>query len=657
MPSSAQQKRSKSRVVLIGWDVADWALLNPLLDSGSMPNLAALIGRGVMGKMATIFPSLSPLLWTSVATGVRPDRHRILGFTEPDPITGQVRPVSSTSRKAKAIWNTLQQQGLRSIVANWPAGHPAEPINGVIVSDAYPKSTAPYGAKWPVPQGSVHPTSLAEPLGQLRVHAGDLGAADLALFIPQLDRIDQSKDSRPAILARILAENISVHAAVTWLMENEEWDFLAAFYSTLGQLRRVLLPLDHAASDEGAQQDAELYKDVVDGLLRFQDLMLGRIMQLAGPDTVIMLVSGDRFQFNHLLGTTAAARPFQPTPLQRQAYGILCMAGPGVRHDELIYGSHSLDVAPTALTMLGLPIGRDMPGRVLTEALDQSTDLKTIPSWEDVSGECGRHVDQDRVDNWDSAEALRHLAELGYADLPNQKAKESLRHAQLYHDFNLARVYLASGRPADALPLFEGLVNQAPEELSIRLYLAQCYFELGRNEECCAAAEAVLRKERDRPVAEMILANVCLADGRIEEGLRLLLQAQRRSRTPGISYLIGRAFVHQNRFEDAAGAFRSALELDSDHAPASEGLARCLLEQGKYEEAAEWAMDAIRLEFDMPSAHYILGVALANSGRMQRAAQAFETCLALRPASPEARRWLATIQEQGRENAEASRVR
>jgi autotransporter-associated beta strand protein len=82
-PSSPPRK-----VLLVGWDAADWKVIQPLLDAGKMPHLARFLGQGVRGNIATLQPALSPTLWTSIATGKRPYKHGILGFSEPDPVTG-----------------------------------------------------------------------------------------------------------------------------------------------------------------------------------------------------------------------------------------------------------------------------------------------------------------------------------------------------------------------------------------------------------------------------------------------------------------------------------------------------------------------------------------------------------------------------------------
>src|SRR5438477_5928489 len=125
------------RLLLVGWDAADWKVIHPLLAKGEMPNLAALIRDGVHGNLATIVPPLSPMLWTSIATGKRPFKHGIHGFAEPTQDGQGIQPVTNLSRKCKAIWNILNQHGLRSTVIGWWPSHPAEPLNGVTVSDHY----------------------------------------------------------------------------------------------------------------------------------------------------------------------------------------------------------------------------------------------------------------------------------------------------------------------------------------------------------------------------------------------------------------------------------------------------------------------------------------------------------------------------------------
>jgi hypothetical protein len=222
----------KNKLLLIGWDAADWKTIDRLVDRGDrgdMPVMKALIGRGTRGFLTTLHPVLSPMRWTSIVTGARPFEHRIHGFAEPDP-KGGARPISNLGRNTKAVWNILNQQGARSNVIGWWPSHPVERINGVIVSDMYqkaPKVNPGPGQPWPM----RHETHWPERLAEYRVRPEEMGADVLEPFIPKLQEIDLEKDKRPIGVAKILAETASIHACADWVMDNEPWDFMAVYPS------------------------------------------------------------------------------------------------------------------------------------------------------------------------------------------------------------------------------------------------------------------------------------------------------------------------------------------------------------------------------------------------------------------------------------------
>ena len=79
------------------------------LFNGMQSSLSMVYDRE-MGNMRTLSPVLSPMLWTSIATGKRAHKHGIYGFAEPVPGGDSVRPVTNLSRKCKAIWNILSER-------------------------------------------------------------------------------------------------------------------------------------------------------------------------------------------------------------------------------------------------------------------------------------------------------------------------------------------------------------------------------------------------------------------------------------------------------------------------------------------------------------------------------------------------------------------
>jgi Tfp pilus assembly protein PilF len=637
-------QRLARRVALIGWDAADWKVIHPLLDRGLLPNLQSIIDRGVMGNLATLNPPLSPLLWTSIATAHTADRHGILGFVEPDPVLGTLRPVASTTRKTKALWNILSQSGMRSVVVNWFASHPAEPIEGAVVSNVFRSATHPPGAEWPVMPGAVHPESHQETLADLRVTPADLTGSDLASFIPQLARIDQDRDKRPLALATILAENITTHSSATWLMEHEPWDLLAVYYDAIDHAGHLFMPFYPPRMAGTSEEDFELYRDVIDGVYCFQDMMLGRLIQLAGEDTVFLVLSDHGFQSGRMRPEGGLEMNVEKAMEWHRPYGMLAMAGPGVRHDELVFGAGLLDIAPTVLTLLGLPVGEDMRGRVLVEAFEHAVEPARIPSWEEVPGACGMHSAGKEHDAWEASAVVEQLIALGYVEPHGEDTARDLESARHQQSFTLARVHLAAGQFETAIPLLQELVAHRPAERAYRLFLAQAYNESGRIEECRSTLDPILQEDPDRPVANLLRGNLAVAEGDLDQGLDLLLRAEQDSRAlPEMRLAIGRVYLGLKRWYDAERLFRSVLEIDPESAAAHAGLARALFGRKEPHAAAASALDAVALRFEDCASHYVLGTALAQTGDLQRAVQAFQTCLVLRPGMAAARDALAAL--------------
>lgn len=121
------------RVLFIGLDGADWRLLDPLMAEGVMPELAKIMARAERRVLLTQHPPLSPLVWTSMMTGVSPLEHRVLDFTRFHPQTRQQEPITSDERGVPAIWNMAQWGGKRTGVFGLWATFPAEP--GVVLTD------------------------------------------------------------------------------------------------------------------------------------------------------------------------------------------------------------------------------------------------------------------------------------------------------------------------------------------------------------------------------------------------------------------------------------------------------------------------------------------------------------------------------------------
>ena len=640
------------RLILLCWDAADWKVINPLLDSGRMPHLSDLIGRGVMGNLSSPAPPVEPLLWTSLITGTTADQHGILGHVEPDPMTGGARPPAATSRMVKALWNILTQSGLRVQVLGFPVTHPAEPV-GEFVSDAFASISGPNKDPWPVPPHAVHPLELREQLAPLRLHPGELTAEELFPFIPEAARIDTRKDQRIVPLAAALADTISLHSAATWLLENSPGDFMAIYYGATGLASRLFMQYRPPRMAHVSEEDFLIYKDVVDGVYRFQDMMLGRLLHLAGPETAVMIVSAYGF-------CSGGMRPADTKPETRESWlrpqGIFCLAAPSARKDELVLGAGILDIVPTVLAMFGLPAGRDMPGRVLVEAFEEMTPPAPFPTWEDVPGECGMHLPESDEDIRIAALSIRELSELGYLDTIPEPVRAQARFARAVQNFNLARVIWASARVMNCLEFCEESLRENPGDIGLQILLAQCCYLTGRIERCREVVEGIPGLEKDFFHANLARGMLALAEGKGKEGKSYLLATEQTpDARPQAVCTVGRVYLHAKLWTDAERVFLKAIEAEPEMAQAHLGLARTLWEMGRASSASEAALEAIRLDFNLPEAHLLLGASLARLGVIDRAVQALDISLKLDPALFPAHSWLAAIHEKNtgdRERAE-----
>jgi predicted AlkP superfamily phosphohydrolase/phosphomutase/tetratricopeptide (TPR) repeat protein len=635
-----------TKLLLVGWDAADWQLIHPLLDAGRLPNLKRLIDRGVIGNLMSLQPFLSPILWTTIATGKRAYQHGVHGFVEPTPDGTGLRPTASTTRKCKALWNILSEAGKRCHAVGWYASHPAEVINGVCISHQFP--VAPASAtpeNWPAQPNSVQPPEFAELLKELRVHPREITGPTLSQFIPKAAELDQRDPEVHRLFssfARRLAECVSLHAVTTAAMQEVPWDFCTAYYEAIDHIGHDFMPYHPPRMEQIRPDLFEAFRGVMDATYELHDQMLGRLVELAGPDAHIMIVSDHGF----LSGSRRPAVHVDPAQWHRN-YGIFVCAGPGIQQDTMIHGATLLDVAPTALAMFGLPVGQDMEGKVLVNAFQQVPQIERIPSWEQTNAASSTAESTLEDDPEAAAAALQQLVELGYIEAPGEDVQRDIARARAEQKFNLACTYIDGKQPVRALELAEELAEQFPDEGRFAVLSGQAAVSAG---DAAALERAIERAERVRPDKKQMLifrAFHCWMKEDTEGALRYFQEAlENGPRDPWLLCRIGRALLRLQRWQDAERAFTEAMNLDPDNPEVYYGLSVALPRQGKLEEGIECGLQAISLMHDFPLAHFQLGAVLSRLGWYERALQAFELCLAMRPDFVAAHEYVSRIAKQ-----------
>lgn len=633
------------KLLLIGWDAADWQMIHPLVDAGRMPNLARLLETGVMGNLLTLQPILSPILWTSVATGKRGYQHGVTGFVEPTPDGMALRPTASSTRRCKAIWNILSEAGKRCHAVGWYASHPAEVINGCYVSQQFPVAPASATPRhWPAQPNSVQPVALGETLTQLRLHPGEVTGPMLSQFIPLAARLDQRDPEVRRLLnsfAKRLAECISLHAVTTAAMEEMPWDFCTAYYEAIDHVGHDFMAF-HPPRMPNVRSDLfEVFAGVMNATYELHDQMLGRLLELAGPEAHIMLVSDHGF----LNGERRPTNEVDPAQWHRN-FGIFLLAGPGIKSDDIVHGATLLDITPTILTLFGLPVGQDMEGKVLVNVFAQMPEIERIASWEETpkatdNKEAADHIEDDPEA---AAAALQQLVELGYLEAPGEDIQRDINKARSEQKFNLACTYLDGKQPARALALGEDLVRQSPGELRYLVLAGQAAISAG---DVTALGRALSTLEASHPQNRHVVLfrafHHWLNDD-IASAVRFFeVAVVEAPQDPWLLCRVGRAYLKLRRWRDAEEAFLKAIAIDPDNAETYYGLSVALPRQGRLEEGVECGLKAVSLFHDFPLAHFQLGAVLSRLGWYERALQAFEICLAMRPDFALAHRYVSRI--------------
>ncbi|MDM8564640.1 alkaline phosphatase family protein [Candidatus Halobeggiatoa sp. HSG11] len=637
------------KVLLIGWDAADWKVIHPLMEQGKMPGMKTLVEHGTMSEMMTLHPILSPMLWTSIATGKHCFNHGIYGFSEPTPDKKTIRPITNLSRKTKAIWNILNQKGYKSNVIGWWPSHPAEPINGVMVSNQFHHSPRQPDQIWPLLPETIHPARLNDALMDLRVYPQELVADVLEPFIPLLLDIDLEKDKRPIGVARVLSEASTIQATATHLIQNEPWDFMAVYFDAIDHFSHGFMKYHPPRQDWIPEKDFELYNNVVTMGYIYHDIMLQNLLNLVDlRETVVIIVSDHGFHPDHLRPKAIPKEPAGPAAEHRD-HGIFLATGPGIKQDHLIHGTRLLDVTPTILSLFGLPIGEDMDGDVLLDIYKEPPEITSIPSWDEVEGDAGQHAPEKALSDNESQEAIEQLVALGYIDKPDSDQSKAVSETQRELDYNLGQAYLDCGQVGNAVGIFEKLWQEWPMEHRFGIRLAYCYQLLGQTQVQRQVVEAMLKRRREESQAAKIelqdfhkvlqerkqdkekIEEAALKE--VEEAVMRdkLDQTEPEDKEPLMSQMERQQYLNLRSQAQFDPFFMHYL------------LGDILFNEGKYEEALTTLEKAEKINPKAVNLHNLLGQVYLEMHSLPKARASFKTVISYDPHNADAYLGLARI--------------
>jgi predicted AlkP superfamily phosphohydrolase/phosphomutase len=396
-PAAAASQHG-GRVTIMAVDAASLDLIARAAAEGRLPNFGRILDAGAVLQLATLHPTSAEAVWTAVATGKLPQKNGVRSAAVyraaagGDPIrllpdfcfaTGLMRfgvlteePLTSTALRARPLWSILTLLGVQTGVVNWPLTHPAPVVRGYVVSDAYVR-LAPTLSGLDDPS-LVYPPTLSAELNEI-------------VQVPQADLrpIVATASVTPA-RHRISARTDALHEHIVQALERERPSQVSIVrYQSLDAIGHYYLR--YAAPQEFgdivSDEDRRRFGQVLESHYSLIDDAIGRATAALGPDDLLLVVSGYGMEplslgkrlLERVIGDPEISGTHEAAP-----DGFLMAYGPQVARTR--GRAAVVDVAPTVLYFLGLPVARDMDGYARTDlflpSFTEERPITFIPTYE-----------------------------------------------------------------------------------------------------------------------------------------------------------------------------------------------------------------------------------------------------------------------------------
>lgn len=384
------------RVTMILLDGASLDYIWPRAGEGRLPHLRRLLEEGASVSLATIRPTQANPVWASIATGMYPAGHGVRSAATyyalgdgrgvellPDHClahvltrVGLVREgaPSSARWRGRPLWSILARAGLTVGLVRWPLTHPAPDVPGFVVSDRYHE----LGASITGVMDAVRPRSVLARL-PAPLHARDDASHAPAGWPAAADAAPESsalqRDGLYSAIMRALDEELAPRFAA---VRFTGIDTIGHYYLQAAEPRTLA-----GGDDEAWRRQAQL----IERYYGHVDDEIGAALGRMAEDDLLVVVSGFGMQplnpVKRALGRLLSGVDYTGTH-ERAPDGFMIAFGSAVAAGGQPRGS-IVDVAPTILYFLGLPVARDMDGYartdIFTRAFTEQRPIAFVPSY------------------------------------------------------------------------------------------------------------------------------------------------------------------------------------------------------------------------------------------------------------------------------------
>ena len=374
-PTLSSPKAPRVRMLLL--DGAALGFIRQRVAAGQLPNFGNLLDRGATIDIATLKPTQAETVWAAAATGKYPPKNGVrssIHRVQPDDLNPvdllpnycfaqalvdqsfvtEERFMTSNSLRARPVWEILADFGIPSGVVDWPLTYPAHAQLGYVVSDQFDD-----GASSPLRSADARAAAPTTAAGIARE------VFDTWQSRPWQDVMAPASadEPKPGGLQSALWDH-AYSAAAAALDKEIPTQVTAVRYEGLDVFGHTALR-DAAPELFGQIGRVDPHRSLLDRYYTFIDAEIGRVADELAPGDLLLVVSGFGMEPETLMKrllARALGKPDRPGSHDRAPDGFLIAFGTNVAPNQSLPRGAIVDLAPTVLYYLGVPVGRDMDG-------------------------------------------------------------------------------------------------------------------------------------------------------------------------------------------------------------------------------------------------------------------------------------------------------